>query len=148
MSEAAAPAPRGRYVAAVVHGDAAHSAGMTPRRSDGVLLVTGRVGAGTDLATAVDAAGLAARNALAACADAAACAGRTLLRPVAMTVWVACTDAFTAHSAVADGASAVLADHFGQDGLPARAAVGVCSLPGGSPVEVALVVALAPDRPR
>ncbi|WP_224391401.1 RidA family protein [Pseudonocardia sp. ICBG1293] len=148
MSEPTAPPPQGRYVAAVVHGDTVHSAGMTPRRADGVLLVTGRVGADVGEDEAAEAAGVAVRHALAACADAAARAGRELRRPVALSVWVACTAAFTGHSAVADGASGVLADRFGPGGLPARAAVGVCSLPGGAPVEVTLVVGLDPVRSR
>jgi hypothetical protein len=40
---------------------------------------------------------------------------------------------------VADGASSVLSATFGGQ-VPARAAVGVCSLPGGAPVEVVLAV--------
>ncbi len=38
---------------------------------------------------------------------------------------------------MADGASSVLAASFGGQ-VPARAAVGVSSLPGGAPVEVVL----------
>ena len=143
----APPVPQGRYVAAVVDGDLVHSAGMTPRR-EGRLLVTGRVGDTVDVTEAAHAAGVAVQNALRACTAAAAAAGRVLTRPVRMTVWVACSADFTGQSAVADGASAVLGEVFGPDRLPVRAAVGAHALPGGAPVEVELVAALAPAGPR
>ncbi|MBP2366966.1 RidA family protein [Pseudonocardia parietis] len=141
------PVPQGRYVAAVVEGDLVHSAGMTPRRA-GRLRLTGRVGESVGVPEAAAAARLAVGNALAACRSAADAAGRVLARPVRMTVWVACTADFADQSAVADGASAVLADRFGPDLLPVRAAVGVLALPGGAPVEVELTAALTPVRPR
>jgi enamine deaminase RidA (YjgF/YER057c/UK114 family) len=43
---------------------------------------------------------------------------------------------------VIDGASEALIECFGDDGIHARAAVGVASLPDGAPVEVS-VIALA-----
>lgn len=144
MSEpdvSAAPAPQGRYVPAVVAGGLVHSAGMTPRRA-GTLVLTGCVGADITPAQARWAAGLAAGNALLAVTEAAGGLDR-IARAVRMTVYVRCTDDFTALSAVADGASAVLARRLGEDALPARAAVGVRALPGGAPVEVDLTVALA-----
>lgn len=137
----AAPQPRGNYRPVVVHEGIAHTAGMTPRHQ-GVLTVVGTVGADVDLPTARRAAALATANALAAMADAAGgLAG--VARVLSMTVWIAAAHGFTEHSAVADGASAVLADVIGGE-PPARAAVGVASLPGGAPVEVALVAALRP----
>lgn len=141
------PVPQGRYVAAVVEGDLVHSAGMTPRR-DGRMTVTGRVGDSVGVREAAVSAGLAVGNALAACRSAAAATGRSISRPVRMTVWVACTADFADQSAVADGASAVLTDRFGPDLLPVRAAVGVLALPGGAPVEVELTAALTPARSR
>jgi enamine deaminase RidA (YjgF/YER057c/UK114 family) len=113
---------------------------MTPRR-DGRLVLTGLVGAEVDLRAAADAAGISAVNALVACADAAGGLDR-IVRGVRMTVYVACADGFTALSAVADGASAVLAERLGEDALPVRAAVGVRALPGGAPVEVELIAVL------
>lgn len=129
--------PQGRYVAAVVHDGIAYSAGMTPR-IDGVLVVTGRVGAEVSLDAAREAAALAARNALAAVAD-----GGHVLRCLRMTVYIAAVEGFTEHSRVADAASDALAAVLGRAEL-ARSAVGVAGLPGGAPVEVELTVALVP----
>jgi len=113
------PRPEGAYVPAVAEpirtGDVlVASAGMTPRR-DGRLTLTGLVGRDLDVPAASEAAGLAARNAVAAVAD-----------------------GFTDLSAVADGASAALDALAPGLGRPARSAVGVRALPGGAPVEVEL----------
>ncbi|MFI0353590.1 RidA family protein [Actinomadura sp. 9N407] len=141
-----APKPQGAYVPAVIapYGpDLAlvTSASMTPRR-DGTLTVTGLVGREVDIATARDAAGLAARNAVAAVAGAAG--GVDLIRTwLRMTVYVACADGVTELSAVADGASAALAALTPDARLPARSAIGVRALPGGAPVEVELTALTA-----
>jgi enamine deaminase RidA (YjgF/YER057c/UK114 family) len=134
------PRPQGSYVPAVVVDGIAYSAGMTPRR-DGRLVVRGTVGADVSLEEAADAAGIAAGNALAAIAAAAGGLPR-VRRCVRMTVYVACAEDFTALSAVADGASAMLEQHVGTAGLPARSAVGVRRLPDGAPVEVELTAAV------
>ena len=134
------PRPQGNYVPAVVVDGIAYSAGMTPRR-DGRLVMRGTVGADLSLDEAATAAGLAAGNALSAVAAAAGGLDR-VHRCLRMTVYVACSDDFRALSAVADGASAVLARHVGTAGLPARSAVGVRRLPDGAPVEVELTAAV------
>lgn len=135
------PVAQGHYQPVSVHEGIAYTAGMTPRR-DGKLVVTGRVGADLDPERAREAAALATANALAALAAAAGGLDR-VERVLAMTVWIAATADFTGHTAVADGGSQLLADMLG--GPPAaRAAVGVASLPGGAPVEVALVASLRP----
>jgi enamine deaminase RidA (YjgF/YER057c/UK114 family) len=131
--------PQGAYVPVVVHGGFAWTAGMTPRRH-GELVVGGVVGRNLDLAEAKEAAGLAAGNAVTALVEAVGLAG--IVRTLSMTVYVVAVDGFTAHSAVADGASAVLRERLGDRGTVARTAVGVKSLPSGAPVEVALVAAV------
>jgi enamine deaminase RidA (YjgF/YER057c/UK114 family) len=133
--------PQGAYVPAVVHGGIAYSAGMTPRRH-GELVMTGVVGRDLDVATAREAAGLAAGNALTAVVEAVGLPG--IVRTLKMTVFIAAVDGFTAHSAVADGASTVLRERLGERGVVARSAVGVRTLPAGAPVEVELVVAVTP----
>jgi enamine deaminase RidA (YjgF/YER057c/UK114 family) len=133
------PRAQGDYQPLSVHGGVAYTAGMTPRR-DGLLTVTGTVGAEVDLATAAEATAVATANALAAVASAVGgIAG--IDRVLAMTVYIAAAPGFTGHSAVADAGTARIRQLVGGP-PPARAAVGVASLPGGSPVEVALVVAL------
>lgn len=137
------PVPQGRYVPAVVHKDFAVSAGMTPR-VNGELTVHGTVGDDLSIAEATSAARLAAANALAAVAQAAGGLGR-IVRCLRLTVYIASAPGFTAHSAVADGASAALADLLGDRGAAARTAIGVASLPSGAPVEVELTAAISPQ---
>lgn len=144
MAEPALPAqpvPRGQYVPAVVHAGLAFSAGMTPR-VDGELTVRGIVGADLSADQARAAARLATENALAAVANAAGGLDR-VDRCLRLTVYIACATGFGGHSAVADGASQALADWLGDRGAAARAAIGVASLPSGSPVEVELVAAIS-----
>lgn len=67
-------------------------------------------------------------------------------RFVKLLVFVNCTDDFTQQPAVADGASGLLCALFGEEaGLPARSAVGVCSLPGGAACELEALVELFPQ---
>ncbi|WP_307718148.1 RidA family protein [Rhodococcus rhodnii] len=140
------PVPQGRYVPARRVHSIVRTAGMTPR-VDGRLLLTGRVGDDVDVLRARDAAAVAVGNALAAARSLVAVGER--LRCAELIVYVACTADFTELSTVADGASDVIAAEFGSDELPARSAVGVHALPGGSPVEVSLsaeVVAAPGER--
>ncbi|MGY1642269.1 RidA family protein [Geodermatophilus sp. SYSU D00703] len=132
--------PQGAYVPAVVHAGLVWTAGMTPRR-DGQLVVRGVVGRDVDLATAREAAGLAAGNTLTAVAEALGGLD-AVARCVKMTVFIAAVDGFTEHAAVADGASAVLRERLGERGVVARSAIGVRTLPSGAPVEVELVAAV------
>ncbi len=60
-----------------------------------------------------------------------------------MLVFVASADDFCRQPEVANGASRLLAEIFGEEaGCPARSAIGVNVLPGDIPVEVELLVAL------
>jgi enamine deaminase RidA (YjgF/YER057c/UK114 family) len=133
----AAPPAQGLYVPAKRFGDLVFVSGMTPR-VDGKLIQTGHVTSGAnpeDYRAAVE---LATRNALAAAGSVLA-EGEELHTPVNLTVYVNAAPDYAEHSRIADFASAVLAASFGGD-IPSRAAVGVSSLPGGAPVEVALVL--------
>jgi len=57
---------------------------------------------------------------------------------------VASTPDFNRQSAVANGASDLMVDVFGDAGRHSRSAVGVASLPQGVAVEVEAVIALTP----
>lgn len=140
-SSGTAVPPQGAYLPAVVYGGLAWTAGMTPRRY-GELVVQGIVGRDLDMAAAREAAAIAADNAVTALAEAVGLAG--IDRVVKMTVFIAAVDGFTAHSAVADGASRMLRERLGERGAVARSAVGVRTLPSGAPVEVELVAAVTP----
>jgi len=61
-------------------------------------------------------------------------------RVVKVVVFVASVPDFVGQPQVANGASELLGEVFGDAGRHARSAVGVAALPMGAPVEVELVV--------
>ncbi|MGA0542162.1 RidA family protein [Neotabrizicola sp. VNH66] len=131
------PVPQGDYIPARRHGGMIHTSGMTPRRN-GVLLAQGPVRADVPIETYRDAVELACGNALAA-AQGLLAPGEVLAGVLSLTVYVAAEPGFTAHSKLADFASAVLRRALGEAGIGARAAVGVATLPGNAPVEIQLI---------
>ena len=66
-----------------------------------------------------------------------------ITRIVKLTVWVASTEDFTDQPKVANGASDVLGEIFGDAGKHARAAVAAPVLPLGVPVEVEVLAEVA-----
>lgn len=135
--------PVGAYVPAVRHTDTLMLSGQVPLR-DGKIAYTGKVGepSGRTLADAQAAARLCALNAIAVAADAAGGIDN-LARVLKVVVYVAALDGFTEPHQVANGASQLLADIFGEAGKHARAAVGVAALPLDSTVEVDVTFAIA-----
>lgn len=130
------PTPQGRYVPALEAGPLILTAGMTPR-VEGVLQSVGKVGRDVSTGDARAAARIAASNAIAAAAQVAGSL-EAIRRAVRMTVYVNAVEDFAEHSAVADGASEVLAEVLGERGVVVRTAVGVASLPGGACLEIEL----------
>lgn len=63
-------------------------------------------------------------------------------RIVKVLGFVASAPDFYQHPKVINGASELLADIFGEDGVGARSAIGVCALPANIPVEVEMLVEL------
>lgn len=114
--------------------------GQLPMRQ-GQLTHTGRVGEGVSAEDAKTAARQAAVGVLAAirAATGSLDAVRQFVR---VGVWVACDATFTGHSQVANGASELFVQVFGDAGRHARAAVGAPSLPLGAPVEIEALVEL------
>lgn len=135
----ASPVPQGDYVAARRSGKLIVTAGMTPR-ADGRLMFSGPVRADAPLESHEEAVVLACSNALAAVRGVLA-DGEELDAILGMTVYVAAEEGFTAHSRLADFASAYLRRELGQTGMCSRVAVGVATLPGGAPVEIQLTAA-------
>lgn len=134
--------PVAAYVPAVVDGDRVWTAGQLPM-VDGALPVTGRVGDGPGLVPAERAAGLARTCALNAMAAVASVVDLDRVeRIVKVVVYVASAVDFTGQPAVANGASQLLGDVFGEAGRHARSAVGVAVLPLDAPVEVELVASV------
>jgi enamine deaminase RidA (YjgF/YER057c/UK114 family) len=129
--------PIGSYQPAVVLGDLAYTSGQLPM-VDGQLAATGKLGAEVSLEDAAAAARSAALNAVAAVADVAGGVDN-IQRIVKVTAFVAGTSDFDAQPKVANGASDLLGEIFGADGVHARSAVGVSSLPLNSCVEVEII---------
>ncbi len=137
----AVAAPVAAYVPAVVHAGTVITSGQLPF-VEGVLPATGKVGAGVDPEDAKGYARQCALNALAAAADAAGGVDR-LAGVVRVGAFVASDPSFTGQPGVANGASELLGEVFGEAGLHARAAVGVPVLPLDTPVEVEVTFLLA-----
>jgi len=134
-------APAGAYVPAVVTGNLVFTAGQLPF-AGGALPATGKVGAEVTPEAAADYARTAALNALAAAGNAIGSLDR-VTRVVKTVVFVASAPDFSGQPAVANGASGLLVDVFGEPGKHARSAVGVAVLPFDAPVEVELILELA-----
>jgi enamine deaminase RidA (YjgF/YER057c/UK114 family) len=64
-----------------------------------------------------------------------------------ITVFVASTAEFTQQPLVANAASEVFNEVLGEIGAHARSAIGVASLPQGTPVELEAIFEVAPGRP-
>ncbi|MBL9216040.1 MAG: RidA family protein [Opitutaceae bacterium] len=136
------PVPQGKYVAAKRNGQVIYTSGMTPRR-EGKLLHLGPVKTSESLESYRPALELATGNALAA-AQALLQPGERVTEILTLTVYIAATADFTAHSRLADFASDFLHAELGASALGTRAAVGVATLPGGAPVEIQLVALAGP----
>lgn len=130
--------PVAAYVPAVRVANQVWTSGQLPF-VDGELIATGKVGAEVSAEDATAAARIAALNAIAAAADKAGGLDN-IRRVLKVVVFVASAADFTAQPAVANGASTLLAEVFGEAGTHARSAVGVTVLPLDSPVEVELIV--------
>ncbi len=130
--------PLAAYAPAVVVDHQIWTSGQLPM-VNGELVATGKVGAEVDQETATRAARVAALNAIAAAASRAGGIDH-IRRVLKVVVYVASAPGFTAQPAVANGASTLLQDIFGDAGVHARSAVGVAVLPIDAPVEVELIV--------
>ena len=134
------PVPQGAYRPAVRHGDLIFTSGMTPRRG-GALSHAGRMRAADPIEAHRDAVVLATLNALTAAQGCLADSERIAV-VLQLTVFLNTEPEFSAHSKVADFASATLISQLGPDCIGSRAAIGVASLPAGAPVEITLVASV------
>ncbi len=130
--------PVATYVPAVRTGNHVYTSGQLPMR-DGQLTLTGKVGAEVSAEDAFDCARLCALNGLAAVASVVGDLSR-VVRVVKLVVFVASAADFTGQPGVANGASDLVGEVFGDAGQHARSAVGVAVLPLDAPVEVEMVV--------
>ena len=130
--------PVAAYVPALRTGDHVYTSGQLPMRS-GTLMATGKVGAEVTLQDAVGCARQCALNALAAIRAEVGDLSH-VRRVVKVVAFVSSTPDFTGQPQVANGASELLGEVFGDAGRHARSAVGVAVLPLDAPVEVEVLV--------
>ncbi len=138
LPEAAAPVAS--YVPVVVQGGFAHVSGQLPF-VDGKL-VTGRLGEDVSLEDGMAAARACGLMILAQLKAALIPLDR-VERIVKLGAFVNSTGDFTDQPKVANGASDLMFEVFGEKGRHARAAVGVPALPLGAAVEVDAIIAIA-----
>jgi enamine deaminase RidA (YjgF/YER057c/UK114 family) len=136
----AAAAPVAAYVPAVEVGGMLHVSGQISFAEDGSL-IKGRLGEDLELDAGIAAARRCGIMLLAQLKAALGSLDR-VERIVKLGVFVNSTADFTDQPKVANGASELMVEVFGEAGKHARSAVGVASLPLGVTVEVDAVVAV------
>ena len=135
-----AAAPVAAYVPTVEVGGMLHISGQISFAEDGGL-IKGRLGEDVDLDAGIAAARRCGIMLLAQLKAALGSLDR-VERIVKLGVFVNSTPDFTDQPKVANGASELMVEVFGEAGKHARSAVGVASLPLGVAVEVDAVVAV------
>ncbi|MFM9876426.1 MAG: RidA family protein [Rhodoglobus sp.] len=133
--------PVAAYIPAVASGNLVYTSGQLPM-VDGVLPLTGKVGAEVDADAAKQLARTCVLNGLAAARSAIGSLDR-ITRVVKVVGFVASDPSFTGQPGVINGASELLGEIFGEAGQHARSAVGVAVLPLDAPVEVEFVFEFA-----
>ena len=140
LSLPAAPAPVANYVPTAMVGNLLFVSGQISRTGAGVTM-TGKLGAGVDIATGRDAAKVCALNILAQAKAALGSLDR-IERIVKLTGFVNAAPTFTDHPQVVNGASDLLVEVLGDRGRHTRSAVGVAGLPLDAAVEVEAIIAV------
>ena len=130
--------PVASYVPAVRGGTFVYTSGQLPMRA-GELMTTGKVGGSVSPEDATACAQQCALNAIAA-VKAEIGDLDAVKRVVKVVCFVASEPTFTGQPQVANGASDLLGEAFGDAGVHARSAVGVPVLPLDAPVEVEIIV--------
>lgn len=137
-----APKPVAVYKPLVTVGNIAYVSGHGPLKPDKSLIV-GRVGADLDLAGGKQAARQTGLAILATLREQLGSLDR-VKRVIKVLGMVNSTPEFTEHPAVINGCSELFADVFGREnGIGARSAVGMGSLPGNIAVEIEAIFELA-----
>ena len=136
------PTPFGAYVPTVQTGTLLFLSGMLAT-SGHTATVVGVVGKDLDVTAGREAAYTAALNVLALTKTRLGSLNR-VSHVVRLGVYVAATPEFTEHPKVADAASELLRDVFGEQTISSRLVFGVASLPLGSPVELEVILEVKP----
>jgi enamine deaminase RidA (YjgF/YER057c/UK114 family) len=136
----APPTPFGSYVEALQTGNLLYMSGMLPV-VDHKPAYVGTIGLELDTNAGRDAARTATLGALAAAKQSLGTLDR-IKRVVRLGVFVVTSGSPINQPAIADGASDLLRDIFGDRSLPVRSVIGVASLPLGVPIELEIIFEL------
>lgn len=135
------PVPQGKYVPANRFGDMIFTAGMTPRVK-GKLLMSEKVVASEPIEKYKEAVRQATDNALTAAVNALD-EREEIGKIIMLTVYVNAEEGYTKHARIGDMATDYLCEILGDKGVASRAAIGVHTLPGNSPVEIQIVAGIS-----
>ncbi len=127
--------PVATYVPFVISGNQATISGQLPMEN-GKLAQTGKLGAGVSIEQGQRAARQSLLNVLAHLRAACDLDLDRVIRVVRLGGFIACTQDFTDHAKIMNGASDLAVQIFGDAGRHARATIGVPSLPLDASVEV------------
>ncbi len=133
-----APKPLAAYVPVTKVGNLIFTAGQIPLKN-GKLIYEGKVGKDLPVETARKAAELCLLNGLSVIKSVTGSL-ENIKKIVKATVFVNSAEGFTDQAKVANGASELLVELFGEKGKHVRSAVGVNELPINSAVELELIV--------
>lgn len=135
------PVPLGAYKLAVVAGNLLFVSGQLPLK-EGKLLYKGKLGTEIPIEEGIHAARLSAINVLSVMKSELGDLDK-IKKIVKVTGYVASAAGFDMQAKVINGASEFFYDVFGEAGKHARAAVGVCELPLGAPVEIEVIAEIS-----
>ncbi len=135
--------PNDHFVPAVTTGNLVFLSGHGPRKPEGGA-VQGKVGRDLTIEEGKEAARLTMIALLSSLRNEIGSLDR-VRRIVKVHGMVNCPTDFTQQPAVINGATAVLTSIFGDAGKPARAAVGMGSLPNNIAVEIEMIVEISPE---
>jgi len=134
-----APSPVGNYVGAVRVGNLLFVSGHGPRQLHDDSMMAGKVGRDLTTEQAYEVAKSVMLNCLASVKREVGDLDR-IKRIVKLLGMVNCTETFTEHPQVINGASDLLVALYGEAGRHARSAVGMQQLPMSIPVEIEMIV--------
>ena len=134
-----APSPVANYVMAVQTGNLVYMAGHVPVLPDGSYLHTGKLGSDLTIEQGYDCARVCILNSLSSLKGFIGDLDR-VVRVVKLLCMINCDPDFGDTPSVANGASDLLVQLYGEAGRHARSAVGMGSLPDSTPVEIEMIV--------
>ncbi len=133
-----APTPLAAYVAGIKSGNLVFTAGQVPLK-DGKIAFQGKLGKEITVEDGQKAAQISCLNCLSVVKKQIGDLQK-VKQILKVTVFVASSEGFTDQPKVANGASEMLVEIFGEKGKHVRSAVGVSELPLNSAVEIEMIV--------